>query len=155
MSGADDSRLADRLAIRELNDAFAFGLDHGDVDLFLSIFTDDVAYRNGARTLSGRAEMEPFFRARAASTRLSRHFYSGLRIAFDGADRATATSSWMTFAGEGVPPLAGTTPFVVSDVEDEYRRGADGRWRIARRTISAVFQSAEVPTLAATMEKSK
>ncbi|MBX3531045.1 MAG: nuclear transport factor 2 family protein [Rhizobiaceae bacterium] len=150
---SDDTRIADRLAIRELNDAFAFGLDHGDVDLFLSIFTDEVAYANGARKLAGMAEMEPFFRARAQSRRLSRHIYSGLRIAFDGPDRATGTGTWVTFAGEGIPPVEGTMPFVVSDVRDDYVRGADGRWRIAARTISPVFQSASVPTLAATMGK--
>jgi ketosteroid isomerase-like protein len=150
---ADATRIADRLAIRELNDAFAHGLDHGDVDLFLSIFSEDVTYTNGARKLSGMAEMEPFFRARAGSGRLSRHMYSALRIAFDGADRATGTSTWVTFAGEGTPPIAGTQPFVVSDVADDYRRDADGAWRISRRTITAIFQSATVPTLAATMGK--
>lgn len=151
---SDDARIADRLAIRELNDAFAHGLDHGDVGLFLSIFTDDVSYQNGARKLAGMAEMEPFFRARAKSQRLSRHIYSGLRIAFDGADRATGTGTWVTFAGEGTPPVEGTMPFVVSDVRDDYVRGADGRWRIGSRKISPVFQSATVPTLAATMGKS-
>jgi uncharacterized protein (TIGR02246 family) len=149
----DASRIADRLAIRELNDAFAHGLDHGDVDLFLSIFTDDVSYSNGARRLSGMAELEPFFRARSTSGRLSRHIYSALRIAFDGPDRAAGTSTWVTFAGEGKPPVEGTQPFVVSDVADDYRRDADGSWRISRRTITAIFQSATVPTLAATMDK--
>jgi uncharacterized protein (TIGR02246 family) len=153
MSGTNDPRIADRLAIRELNDNFAHGLDHGDVDLFLSIFTDDVTYQNGARKLAGMAEMEPFFRARAKSQRLSRHIYSGLRIAFDGPDRAAGTSTWVTFAGEGTPPIEGTMPFVISDVSDDYVRSADGHWRIARRTISPVFQSPTVPTLAATMGK--
>ena len=43
-------------------------------------------------------------------------------------------------------------PFVVSHVADGYVR-VDGRWLIAKRTISAVFQSPAVPTLAATMGK--
>ncbi len=149
---ADADRVADRLAIRELNDAFAYGLDHGAPDLFLSIFTNDVIYQNGARKLSGSGEMEPFFRARAKSNRLSRHIYSALRIAFDGPDAATGTSTWVTFAGEGTPPIEGTMPFVVSDVRDVYRREA-GSWRFAERLISPVFQSATVPTLAATMGK--
>lgn len=155
MSAGDETRIADRLAIRELNDAFAFGLDHGDVDLFLSIFSEDVAYSNGARRLSGMAEMEPFFRARATSGRLSRHIYSALRIGFESGDRATGTSTWITFAGEGTPPVEGTMPFVVSDVRDIYLRGADARWRISSRAISPVFQSAQVPTLAATMDKQR
>ena len=61
----------------------------------------------------------------------------------------------MTFAGEGTPPIEGTMPFVVSDVQDVYRRDADGSWHIAERIIAPVFQSATVPTLAATMDKSK
>lgn len=128
----------DRLALRELNDAFAHGLDHGDLDLFLSLFTDDVFYRNGARELSGRAELEAFFRGRAASGRLSRHFYSGLMLDFAGPDDATGRSSWLTFAGSGTPPIAGTQPFVIADVRDRYRR-QDGRWLFASREIDAVF----------------
>lgn len=142
MSGS----LEDRLSLRELNDAFAHGLDHGDFDLFLSLFTDDVFYRNGERKLHGRAELEAFFRGRAASGRLSRHFFSGFVVEFTGDDEAIGRSSWLTFAGTGTPPIEGTQPFVIGDVRDLYRR-VDGCWRFARREIDAVFVSREVPPL--------
>jgi len=132
-------RIEDRLAIRELNDAFAHALDHGKLDLFVSLFTDDVFYRNGERRLKGRQELEEFFRARAASGRLSRHFYSGLVLEFTGPDEATGHSSWLTFAGSGEPPIEGTEPFVIGDVRDSYRRDADGCWQFAAREIDAVF----------------
>lgn len=144
--------LADRLALRELNDAFAHGLDCNDVDFFLSIFTDDVKYRNGERRLNGRAEMEPFFRARADAGRISRHFWSGLRLTFISDDEVSGRSNWMTFAGEGPLPLASTLPFVVSDVRDLYRRQSDASWRIAEREIASVFVNKAVKPLPVKLE---
>jgi hypothetical protein len=144
---AAKDRMADRLALRELNDAFAHGLDHNDVDFFLSIFTEDVKYRNGERRLAGRAEMEPFFRARAAAGRVSRHFWSGLRVDFISDSEARGSVNYMTFAGEGPLPVESTLPFVVSDVRDLYRKQGDGRWLIAEREIDAVFVNKAVKPL--------
>lgn len=147
MSEAGKDRLADRLAIRELNDAFAYGLDQNDVGFFLTIFTDDVKYRNGERRLNGMAEMEPFFRSRADAGRISRHFWSGLRIQFVSDDEATGIANYMTFAGEGPLPIDSTLPFVVSNVRDVYRRHADGRWLIAEREIDSLFVNKTVKPL--------
>jgi len=154
MSGAaqDGTRLADRLEIVALSDGFAHGLDHGDVDGFLELFTDDVVYVNGARRLNGKAELERFFRARAESGRISRHMYSGLCIVFAGPDAATGTSVWLTFAGDGPLPVESTVPFVVADISDDYRR-ADGKWLIARREISAVFVNRDIKPLPTTVQK--
>jgi uncharacterized protein (TIGR02246 family) len=145
-------RVEDRLALRELNDEFAHALDHGELELFASLFTDDVFYRNGERVLTGRDEFEAFFTARAQSGRLSRHFYSGLVIEFTGEDEAIGHSSWLTFAGSGTPPIEGTQPFVIGDVKDLYRRNADGRWQFARREISSVFVNQAIKPLPTTYE---
>ena len=155
MTDAANDRLADRLALRELNDAFAHGLDHNDVDLFLSIFTDDVKYRNGERRLAGRAEMEPFFRARAAAGRISRHFWSGLRITFVSETEVTGRVNYMTFAGEAPLPVESTLPFVVSDVRDRYVRRPDGRWLIAEREIDSLFVNKAVKPLPQSYEQKR
>jgi hypothetical protein len=131
------SELADRLAIRELNDAFGHSLDHGDCEAFLAIFTEDVRYRSGARLLTGHGELREFFEKRAQAGRISRHFYSGLRITFED-EHAAGTSVWITFAGDGPAPVGATAPFAVSDVSDIYIRHDQG-WKISERTITQVF----------------
>ncbi|MCI5075864.1 nuclear transport factor 2 family protein [Oricola sp.] len=140
---ADDTRIADRLAIMALNDDFGRLLDQGDVTGFVALFTDDVRYANGPRALNGRAEMTEFFTARAARGRVSRHLYSGLSITFDGPDRATGYSVWLTFAGDGALPIMPAEPFLVADITDVYARGPQG-WRFAERRIDPVFRSAEI-----------
>ncbi|MAS04010.1 MAG: hypothetical protein CL534_04865 [Ahrensia sp.] len=139
----DDTRIADRLAIIALNDDFGRLLDHGDVTGFVALFTEDVRYSNGPRALKGREEMTEFFTARAARGRVSRHLYSGLSISFDGADRATGYSVWLTFAGGGALPITPAEPFLVADITDVYARDSQG-WRFAERRIEPVFRSAEI-----------
>ena len=130
-------RTEDRLAIRELNDAFGYCMDHGDCEGFLRIFAPDVRYRSGERILSGKGEIKAFFEARARTGRVSRHTYSGLRIDFRSSD-AVSTSVWTTFAGQGVLPIEGTQPYIVADVADIYRQ-YEGEWLIAERAIDPVF----------------
>jgi len=133
-------RIADRMAIASLSDRFGRALDTNDLAMFLSIFAEDVDYRSGPRHLPGIAALEAFFTQRAAGGRVSRHFYSGLIIAFDGAESATASSNWITFGGAGALPIPGTEPFMVADVHDDYRR-IGGRWLITRREIVPVFRN--------------
>jgi len=140
---SDPQRIGDRLAIAALNDDFGRLLDHGDVPGFVALFTEDVVYSNGPRVLNGHAEMTDFFTARAAAGRVSRHLYSGLAIAFDGPDRATGQSVWLTFAGDGALPITPAEPFLVADATDVYRRGPEG-WRIAERRIAPVFRSGSI-----------
>lgn len=142
-----DSRIEDRLAIAALNDDFGYHLDHGNVDEFLALFTDDVLYSNVARTLSGKAEMEEFFRNRAAGNRVSRHVFSGLRIEFADQNLARAGSVGVTFAGSGSLPIRPAEPFVVADLNDVYRRLPDGKWQFCERHITPIFMSESIPPL--------
>ncbi len=142
----DLARLADRLAIEDLNAAFAFHLDHGEIEPLVALFTEDAVYTNGARRSEGRAEIEAFFRARtAAGPRTSRHLMTGLRIRFESDTRAKGTSVWLSFAANGVPPIENCEPFMVADFIDHYARGDDGVWRIARRHIEPVFRNPAIP----------
>jgi ketosteroid isomerase-like protein len=135
------ARLADRLAIEDLNAAFAHHLDRDEVDALLELFTPDAEYSNGKRLTVGQAEIRAFFRSRTAGgPRTARHLYSGLRIAFEGEDRARGTSCWLSFARNEPPPVAYSAPFLVADFEDLYVRGTDGRWRIAKRHIEPIFR---------------
>lgn len=137
----EHDRVADTQAIHALNADFAHHLDHGDVERLLELFTPGARYSNGSRVSVGLAEIEVFLRNRTAGgVRTTRHFYSGLRVTFSGADKADATSVWMSFARNAAPPVDGTAPFLVADFIDAYVRLDDGRWRIEARDIRPVFR---------------
>jgi ketosteroid isomerase-like protein len=126
--------------IEQLNTTFARSLDGGKASDFVSIFTEDVAYRSGPRHFFGHEQLVEFFEKRAATGRVSRHFMSSLDIQFTTADQAIAHSKWMVFAGKGPLPIEGTAPFLVADVTDELRKNK-GAWLISARTITPIFRS--------------
>jgi ketosteroid isomerase-like protein len=133
------ARLAIRIALEDLNAAFSYYLDHGQVDALAALFTEDAVYTHGARRSEGRAEIEALLRKRtAAGPRTARHIYSGLRFQIEDASYATGTSVCLSFAADGLPPLP-ATPFLVADFVDRYERGTDGRWRFKSRHIERIF----------------
>ena len=136
-----EARLEIRLALEDLNAAFTHHLDHGDIPALVDLFTADALYTNGTRESRGRPAIEELFRQRVAKgPRTSRHIYSGLRFEIESEREATGTSVCLSFAADGLPPLP-AKPFLVGDFVDRYRRGDDGRWRIAERRIQRVFTS--------------
>ena len=142
MSDRLPDRLADRLALEDLSARYAHALDHDDVAAFLGVFTDDALYTLGARRTQGQAELSTLFTARQSrGARVTRHFFSSLRIAFRGEREATGHSVWMSFAGQGEPPFVPAEPFMVADMEDRYVLHSN-RWYIAERHITPVFRQA-------------
>ena len=134
-------RLADILAIQDLNTAFAYHLDHNEIAPLVALFAPDAHYSNGPRVSRGLAEIEAFYKSRTAhGVRTARHMYSNLRIVFEGDARARATSVWLSFAQNSAPPIDYSIPFLVADFEDVYERGADGEWRILSRHIRPIFR---------------
>lgn len=127
------------LALRALNAAAAYHLDHGEIAEFAALFTDDALYTHGERRSEGRAAIEALLKQRtAAGPRTSRHIQSGLRFEIQTPTSARGASVCLAFAANGLPPLP-ATPFLVADFFDRYARGGDGRWRIAERRIERVF----------------
>jgi ketosteroid isomerase-like protein len=134
-----DERLDIRLALEDLNAAFAHHLDHGDIEALVDLFTADALYTHGTRRSEGRAEIEQLFRNRVAKgPRTSRHLDSGLRLNIESVTEASGISVCLSFAADGEPPLP-AKPFLVADFIDRYRRDDDGCWRIASRHIERVF----------------
>jgi SnoaL-like protein len=92
------TQLADRLAIRELFDAYAHCADRRDAEGQKSLFTEDthfVVYTNGQGTepsqvLDGREALTPVFDA-LNNYQATMHFNGQSTIALDG-DRATGES---------------------------------------------------------------
>ena len=133
-------RLAIRLAIEELNAAFAYHLDHNQVEPLVDLFTANARYSHGERRTERREALRTLFTARAAAgPRTTRHFYSGLRIVIHDERSASGQSVWMAFAANQAPPIGFCTPHLVADFIDRYVLGADGRWRIDQRDIQRIF----------------
>ena len=132
-----------RLALEDLNAAFAEHLDLNRIDALVDLFTADALYTNGPRESHGRAEIEQLFQKRQdLGPRTSRHICSGLRIEIVSEREATGRSVCLSFAADGLPPLP-ATPFLVGDFVDRYWRDDDGRWRFAERHIRRVFVNEE------------
>jgi len=136
-----DESLRVRLALEDLNSAFAHHLDQGEIDRLVDLFTADAVYTHGERVSEGRDEIEALFlRRQANGPRTSRHLISGLRITIASPTDATGSSVCLSFAADGRPPLP-AKPFLVADFIDRYRLESDGRWRFAERHIHRVFTS--------------
>ncbi len=137
-------RLEIRAALEDLNTAFTHHLDHGELDALVDLFTEDALYTHGPRRSEGRAEIAALFRDRtAAGPRTARHLYSGLKLEIQSRTQARGTSVCMTFAQNGLPPLAPAVPILVADFIDAYLYCDDGRWRIRRRHIERIFVASE------------
>ena len=143
MSGpvaAELERISIRLAIEDLNAEFVYLLDHLLVEPLVELFTEDALYTHGERRTQGRAALRVLFEARAASgRRTTRHLYSGLRIHIHDARAASGYCVCASFAADSLPPIPHAEPFLVADFIDEYVRGEDSKWRIARRDIQRIF----------------
>jgi hypothetical protein len=138
MAAAD--RLAIRLAIEDLNAAFAYHLDHNQVEPLVDLFTANARYSHGERRTEGREALRTLFIARTATgPRTTRHFYSGLRIDIHDERSASGQSVWMAFAANQEPPIGFCTPHLVADFIDRYLLDTDGRWRIEQRDIRRIF----------------
>ena len=139
----DSERLAlleTRLALEELNSNFCYFLDHGHIEKLLDLFTENAEYSHGTRRSHGREEIAKVFNRRTeAGPRTARHLYSGLHIEILSPTQARGTSVCMTFAYDGVAPVAQASPHLVADFIDEYTCDAGGTWRIGKRHIERIF----------------
>ena len=133
-------RLAIRLAIEDLNAAFAYHLDHNQVEPLVNLFTANARYSHGERCTEGRDALRALFIARtAAGVRTTRHLYSGLRIEIHDERTASGQSVCMAFAANQAPPVGFCMPHLVADFIDRYVLDTDGHWRIEQRDIQRIF----------------
>ena len=135
-----------RAAVDALLSEWAWHIDHDDVAALMGLFTDDARYVAGRVTLQGKGEIEARYRARTRhGVRTTRHVYSGLRLTEVTPSTVRATSTWVCYAANAPAPVDGARVYLVADFVDRLRHCADGRWRLAERTIVDVFRE---PSLA-------
>ena len=139
-------RLAIRLAIEDLNAAFAYHLDHNQVEPLVHLFTANARYSHGERRTDGRDALRALFIARSAvGVRTTRHLYSGLRIEIHDERTASGQSVCMAFGANQAPPIGFCTPHLVADFIDRYVLDTDGHWRIEQRDIQRIFAEVRAP----------
>ena len=129
----------DRLAIRELIDAYAHCADRRDAEGQKSLFTEGthfVVYMNGqgstpTQVLDGREELTPVFDA-LNQYQATTHFNGQSTVALDG-DRATGESFWIAhhlFSEDGERKL-----MIASLRYGDTFAKVDGTWRFAERNL--------------------
>lgn len=130
------ARVAAELEIRNLVARVAQLADHGHLDEYVNLYTDDGRWEYPGATRRGRADILAGARERRADKvtgpgSASRHVITTLAVRVVDDRSATADSYWLFLRDTA------TIPVLVSmgHYHDEIRFD-DGRWRIARRDIT-------------------
>jgi uncharacterized protein (TIGR02246 family) len=128
--------IADELAIRNVLARVAQLADSGDLDEYLTLFTEDAAWEMpGQPPRVGHVDIRTGAEQRRASGMQgpgthSRHVLTTLAVWVDG-DAATARSYWMFLTNTVESPTLDLT----GQYDDTLARTATG-WRLARRAIT-------------------
>jgi ketosteroid isomerase-like protein len=130
-----------RSEIEALNAEFAYLIDHGLSEGVADLFTEDGSYgrASGERT-TGRAALRKIYEMRAArGARTAAHVFTNLRLTIESETQARGVTFLVLFAEDGAAPQPAEVN-LVSEYEDVYRRGDDGAWRYASRTVRRLFE---------------
>lgn len=118
---------------------FCWRVDGGEGDRVAELFTEDATLSTPHFTLTGRQEIHAWFTERADPTkRLSRHFWTNLRVTADDDGRYTAQAYAMTVVGTPPAPAAGAN--VAMGVSTDVVVIEDGRPLFASRRLDLTFQ---------------
>lgn len=129
-------RLADELEIRNLVARLAQLADMGDLEEYVSLFTDDAAWEMPGGPRHGQADIMAGAKERRAAGTTgpgsnTRHVISTVAVRADGTDTASSDSYWQFFGNTTTAPAVQ----LMGHYHDTLRRTPDG-WKLARREIS-------------------
>lgn len=134
----DDGLAVARDAIGELLTEFAWRVDNGAGATVAALFTEDATIETPHFSLKGRAEIDRWFTERSArGDRLSRHYWTNLRLTPDG-DGYLAEANVMTAVGAPPAPQQGAA-LVLGHSTDQVVRVQDG-WRFRSRRLTVTFE---------------
>jgi ketosteroid isomerase-like protein len=129
--------LEDRIAIRELVEAYGDAVFRKDADMWGDCWADDAAWFIAGFEKRGRAEIVGLWQGLMADFDLAAFYLTAGQVHVDG---ASATGRWylLELLKPGKPG-----PFIqfISYYDDRYGKGADGRWRMAERRYTILNQS--------------
>jgi len=134
------AELAAVAACTAVLNAYADWIDEGHASRVVDLFTEDAVFEAGPLTLSGRAQLVAAFTAREAdATRRTRHLV--LNPSYAGAEDGVleVRSILLLFVLDATAdPALPLEPRALVHCVDRMMRGADARWRIARRSLQLV-----------------
>ena len=133
---APGSPESNELAVRNLLARIAHTADHGNLEEYVELFTEDASWElpDGARR--GRADIRAGAEERRGSGLTgpgsgSRHVITTVAVRLVGAERAEADSYFLFFRDTPTRP----TVFNMGHYRDVFRYD-DGAWHLARRQIT-------------------
>lgn len=128
--------------IMALNAAYWHEVDRQKGENAHAFFTEDGLFTTTLRQFLGRKEISAYYqwRQERETTRTTRHLIANQHVEVQDASHATSNWILMLHAADGDPVLPSQPAMMIADVHDLCERGADGCWRYASRTITAVFK---------------
>jgi ketosteroid isomerase-like protein len=132
---SEEQTLADERALHALILRFVNLNDHGTIDDFLSVVTDDIVLDRGSSAESGIDEVKAAMIQRredgiSGPGTNTRHVLGNVEVCVTG-DTATGTAVWVFYQHTDATPVI----FVMGSYHYDFRRLPDG-WKVARRLTS-------------------
>lgn len=120
--------LQDRLDILQLCSRYNKTVDAGDVEGWLSVWTDDGVFETSFGTFKGREALRNFMKFYMSSSKGNRHVSVNPVVEGDG-DAATLACDLLLVRTPGMPSL-----FATGTYTDALRK-VNGTWRFQRRKL--------------------
>jgi hypothetical protein len=136
----DKDNAVDAIELHQLIADWGYDLDHNGGNGVAALCTEDCDYYVGGNLNKGRAPITAFYAARNErvrtlqkdGVRTQRHAITNPRLTFAGKGRASVTFLLVNYSAEGkAPALNLVGPTIIADCKMDFRREADGEWRIA------------------------
>ncbi len=126
--------------IRELALLYSRGVDRQDPDLLRDLYTDDATDTHGDTFDGAASDYVDFLESAFPYMRYSGHHICNHLIAVDGDE---GEGEVYALAFHIIPDSDGgwKEDFMCVRYLDRYRRGADGRWRFAKRVVTYDLRS--------------
>lgn len=147
----DASELADRAAIGDILDDYAYGIDTRDFTLVASLFTPDahLDYTSSGGPAGDRDDVLEWVRSSLPAVSLTQHLLTNrrIRVGGDTARVRTELLNPLLFDGEG-----GTQLLLLGGRYDDRLIRTDEGWRILHRVHTTTWTAGPMPAQLATQE---
>lgn len=135
-------QVADRLAISEVLDDYARGVDSKDWDLVLSCFAPDahLDYSAFGGPKGGPQEVVDWIASNVANFVMTQHHITNRHITLDGDEAVCIAELFAPMGMGGSEPGKLTILWTGGGYNDRFVRGPDG-WRIGRRVFEKAWMA--------------
>ena len=118
------------------------GVDRSGARGALSTFyTVDCVYLMCDHRMEGHAAIKSYYDYRdSRGPRLVRHVITNMRSHIGASNQVSLDGTLCVYAADGVPVLPSAPPIMVADIECQFVREADGKWRFRLHQIIPLFR---------------